>query len=106
MMVMILSDVLRRREIGGWAKASWFIFMIVQPFLGALVYIISQHDHMAERNLERAQTEQRQFDARVKAAAGTDCASGEIEKAEQLLARGTITQAEFGALKTKALAGH
>ena len=59
---------------------------------------------MAERDPQRAQAEARQFDARVRAAGGTDGASQEIEKAEQLLERGTITQAEFGALKTKALA--
>ena len=75
MMVTILSDVFRRRDIGGWAKASWCAFLIVLPFLGALIYIISQHDHMAERSLERAQAAEHQFDARVRAAGGTDGAS-------------------------------
>src|SRR3954451_14676713 len=54
MMVMILADVFRRRDIGGWAKAGWAVFLIVLPFVGALAYLISQHDEMAERQAEAA----------------------------------------------------
>jgi hypothetical protein len=104
MMVVILGDVFRRRDIGGWTKAAWCAFMILLPFLGVLTYLIAQHDGIAQRNLEGAQQAQQQFDAHVRAAAAHDGAAGEIEKAEQLLARGTITQSEFDALKVKALA--
>ena len=109
MMVIILSDVFRRRDIGGWSKAAWTIFLIVAPFLGALIYLIAQHDGMAERRSEDIATANRQFDERVRAAAaaqGADGAAAEIEKAEQLLARGTITAQEFESLKAKALTAH
>jgi hypothetical protein len=111
MMVLLLSDLFRRRDVGGWTKAAWCVFMIVLPFLGVLTYLIAQHDGIAQRNSERAAEVQQEFDARVRAAVtqggghGNGAgAAAEIEKAEQLLARGTISPSEFEALKAHALA--
>jgi Phospholipase_D-nuclease N-terminal/Short C-terminal domain len=104
MMVIILSDVFRRRDISGWAKAAWTVFLIVLPFLGALVYLIAQHDGMADRAADRARGEQARFDSYVRSAAGNGGAASEIDKAKRLLDEGTITRDEFDALKTKALA--
>ena len=108
MMVVILMDVFRRRDIGGWAKAGWVIFLIVLPFIGVLVYLIAEHDGMARRSEEQAREAQQEFDEHVRAVAAQgdgDGVTAEIERAEQLLARGTISQSEFDALKAKALAG-
>jgi hypothetical protein len=105
-LVVILSDLFSRRDIGGWAKAAWVVFMIVLPFLGVLVYLIAQHDGFAQRNMERAQAAQKQFDDRVRAAAGSEGSAAEIEKAAKLRDAGTITSDEFEALKAKALAAH
>src|SRR4026207_1149717 len=66
MMIAILTDVFRRKDIGGFAKAAWVIFMILLPFLGVLVYLIAQHDKMAERNLKQAEAMQQQFDQHVR----------------------------------------
>jgi len=105
-LVSILTDVFRRRDIGGLAKATWCVFLIVLPFVGVLIYLIAQHDGMAERSAEQVAAAQHQFDERVKAAAASDGPAGEIEKAERLLSRGTITQVEFDSLKANALAAH
>src|SRR3954471_23627532 len=94
-LVVILTDVFRRRDIGGFAKAAWVIFMIVLPFIGVLAYLISQHDAMAQRGLEQAQAQQQQFDEHVRAVAAGDGAAGpasEIEKAHRLLEQGAIDQ--------------
>jgi hypothetical protein len=105
MMVVILSDVFRRDDIGGFSKAAWCVFMIVLPFLGVLTYLIAQHDGMSRRAAERADTMNQQFDERVRqASASGDGAARDIEKAAQLRDAGTITQAEFDSLKAKALA--
>jgi len=104
MMVVILTDVFRRRDIGGVAKAAWVVFLIVLPFLGVLVYLIAQHDGMAERNTKQAEAMNRQFDERVREASSNGGAAAEIEKAQQLLSSGAINQTEYDALKTKALA--
>src|SRR3954451_20100849 len=106
MMIAIFTDVFRRRDIGGFAKAAWCFFLIVLPFLGVFIYLISQHDKMAARNMERATAMQQQFDEHVRevATANGAGAADEIAKAKGLLDSGTITQPEFDALKAKALA--
>src|SRR5438045_3859451 len=52
MIIVILTDVFRRRDIGGWAKAAWCVFMIVLPFIGVLTYLITQHEGMADRRVK------------------------------------------------------
>jgi hypothetical protein len=99
------ADIFRRHDLSGWGKAGWLIFTIVLPFLGVFVYLISQSRGMAERNVERAKAERAQFDDYVRQTAGGSGAAGEIEKAKQLLDTGAITQAEFDALKQRALTG-
>jgi hypothetical protein len=105
MMVVILTDVLfRRRDISGWGKAAWTVFLIVLPFLAALIYVIAQHEGMADRAAERAQRQQAELDQYVRSVATNGGAASEIDKAKRLLDTGAITQAEFDALKAKALA--
>jgi hypothetical protein len=106
MLVVILTDVFSRKDIGGWAKAGWTVFMIVLPFVGVLTYLIAQHDGMAQRQAERTQASQRQVDEYVRSVAGHDGAASEIEKAKHLLDSGAISQTEYDALKAKALATH
>ena len=101
MMVLILSDVFRRDDISGWAKAAWVVFMIVLPFLGVLIYLIAHGKGMTE------QVAQASFDDYVRTVAkdgGSAGSAGEIERAKQLLEAGTIDQGEFERLKAKALA--
>jgi predicted PurR-regulated permease PerM len=102
--ITVLVDVFRRRDISGWGKAAWVIFVVILPWIGVLVYLIANHDGMAERRMKEAQASQAQFDEYVRQTAGAGGAAAEIEKAKQLLDSGTITQAEFDAIKEKALA--
>ena len=100
----ILGDVFTRHDIGGGKKVAWIIFVIVVPFLGVFVYLIAESNGMNERALARAQATQQQFDTYVRETASSGGAAAEIDKAKQLLDSGTITQAEFDAIKAKALA--
>jgi hypothetical protein len=102
--ITIMIDVFRRHDISGWAKAAWIIFIVVLPWIGILVYLIANHEGMTERRMQEVQASQAQFDDYVRATAGTGGAASEIEKAKQLLDSGTITQAEFDAIKSRALA--
>ena len=99
--ITVLADVFRRHDIGGWHKAAWIVFVIVIPFLGVLVYLIAQHDGMRERSVKQAESQKQAFDTYVRDAAGGSAA--EIAKGKELLDAGAITQAEFDAIKTKAL---
>jgi hypothetical protein len=105
MMIVILTDIFRRHDIGGWHKALWIVFLIVLPFLGVLIYLIAESKGMAERRDKEVRDAQSQFDSYVQQVAAEGGGSAaEIEKAKALLDSGTITQAEFDALKAKALA--
>ena len=78
--------------------------MIVLPYLGVFVYLIANHDGMADRNIQQMQKQQQATDAYIQSVAGSGGAAAEIEKAKGLLDSGAITQAEFDAIKQKALA--
>jgi hypothetical protein len=104
MMIVILTDVFRRRDIGGWAKAAWCVFLIVLPFLGVLVYLISQHDHMAERQARDVKAQQEAIDSRIREVSAADGPASEIANAKQLLDSGAIDQSEYDQLKRRALA--
>ena len=97
-------DVFRRDDIGGGHKAAWIVFIILIPFLGVLVYLMAQHDGMRERALAQAKAQQAAMDDYVRQTAGGGSAATEIAKAKELLDAGTITQADFDAIKAKAVA--
>ena len=103
LLIVIIGDVFRRRDIGGGKKTIWLIFILFVPFIGVLAYVLTNSDGMAERNMERARAQRAQMDDYVRETAGGGAAV-EIDKAKQLLDSGAITQAEFDAIKAKALA--
>ena len=101
----IIMDIFSRHDIGGGGKTLWIIFVIILPFLGVFVYLIANNEGMTQRAMAKAQAQQSQMDDYIRSTAGgSGGAAAEIDKAKQLLDSGAITQAEFDALKTKALA--
>jgi hypothetical protein len=100
----VIADIFRRHDTSGWGKAAWLIFVIVLPFLGVLIYLIANGDEMGKRDMDQARAAQANMDDYVKSVAGSGGAAAEIEKGKQLLDSGAITQAEFDALKAKAIA--
>jgi hypothetical protein len=99
----VFADIFRRHDLSGWGKAGWLVFTILLPYLGVFVYLIAEHKGMEERNVERVRSQRAQMDEYVRETAGGGSAA-EIERAKKLLDDGTITQAEFDAIKQKALA--
>jgi hypothetical protein len=100
----ILTDLFwRDHQTKGVVKAVWVVFLIVFPYLTALVYLIARGEGMALRAREAAATAKQQTDDYIKQAAGRSPAQ-EIAHAKELLDAGTITRGDFDALKTKALA--
>ena len=100
----VIGDIFRRDDLSGLGKTGWLIFAILLPFLGVFIYLVTQNDGMTQREIDRVQTRRAQYDEQIRSAAGGGGATAEIEKAKQLLDSGAITQAEFDALKQKALA--
>jgi hypothetical protein len=79
------------------------VFLFLLPWLTAVVYLIARGQGMAMRAREAAAAAKQQTDDYIRQAAGRSPAE-EIGHAKQLLDAGTINQAEYDALKTKALA--
>ena len=104
LLITVFGDIFRRHDTGGFSKMLWIIFVIIMPFLGVFIYLISQSKGMAERNMKSMQAAQDQQAAYIQSVAGSGGAADEIDKAKKLLDSGAITQAEFDAIKTKALA--
>jgi hypothetical protein len=101
----VIIDIFSRHDIGGGSKVLWILFVILLPFLGVFVYLIANNDGMTQRTIAKAQAQQQQMDEYVRTTAGTGGgAAAEIDKAKQLLDSGAISQAEFDAIKAKALA--
>jgi Short C-terminal domain/Phospholipase_D-nuclease N-terminal len=102
-LITVFVDIFRRKDVGGGSKALWIIFVIILPYLGVLIYLIANHDGMADRNLAQMQQQKAATDDYIRSVSGGSAA--EIEKAKALLDSGAITQAEYDSLKAKALAG-
>jgi len=101
----IIGDLFRDHKLNGWWKAVWIIFLLFLPFLTALVYLIARGKGMAERSQKEAKQLEAAQAAYIKSVAGGTSGSpaDEIAKAKSLLDAGTITQAEYDAIKAKAL---
>ena len=99
----IVTDLFwRDHKTSGWVKAVWVVFLIVFPWLTALVYLIARGKGMSERAQAAALAAKQDTDAYIREAAGRSPAQ-EIADAKALLDAGTISQAEFDGLKAKAL---
>ena len=98
LLITIFADLFRRHDISGWVKALWIIFVIVLPFLGILIYLITQSHGIAERNVKQAQAEQEQLREIV----GTSSAD-ELVKLDQLKASGSITDDEYQKMRAKVI---
>jgi Short C-terminal domain/Phospholipase_D-nuclease N-terminal len=102
LLITVFADIFRRRDIGGGMKAIWIIFVIIAPYLGVLIYLIAEHNGMADRSTEQMKAMKAQQDDYIKSVAGSSPAD-QVAQAKSLLDSGAITQAEFDALKAKAL---
>ena len=103
MMVQILSDVFRRRDLSGGAKVGWTVFLIVLPFIAALIYLGKHSAGLSDRRYYD-QVKQADFSAHAASVAADGGSAGEIARAKELLDSGAITQVEYEQLKTRALA--
>ena len=104
LLITIFADIFRDHELSGWGKALWGLFIIVIPWLGALVYLIARGRSMNERALAQAQRQDQAFRHYVQdAAASQPSAADEIAKLATLRDQGAISEQEFLHAKAKLL---
>ena len=96
LLITVASDLFRRHDISGWAKAIWVIGWILFPFIFMLAYLIFQGRGMAERSAQQA----RQARDEIRSAIGFSAAD-EIEKLGRLKQAGSISDAEFARLRAR-----
>ena len=104
LLISIVTDIFRDRELGGGAKALWTLFLIVVPWLGALVYLIVRGGSMTERSAKAAEERDSQMRAYVRDAAGTTSTAEELRKLAELRDSGAITPEDYEKAKAKTLA--
>src|SRR5215510_1542707 len=90
LLITVFGDLFRRRDISGWAKAIWVIGLIILPYLGVFVYLITQGAGMADRTRQQVQ----QTREELRQVVGFSVAD-EIEKLGRLKQSGSITDQEF-----------
>ena len=101
----IIGDLFRDKDLSGWWKALWIIFLIIFPFLAALIYLVARGKGMAERQAGEMRQAQAATDQYIKSVASQGGSpADQIASAKSLLDSGAINQQEFDQLKQKALA--
>ena len=99
----VFADIFRSRDMGGFAKTMWLIFVIFLPFLGVFVYLLARGDEMREHAIKDAQAQDAAMRSYVKEAAGTGGPADQIAQLASLRDSGAITEAEFQSGKAKVL---
>jgi putative oligomerization/nucleic acid binding protein/phospholipase D-like protein len=103
-LITILTDLFRDHELSGWLKAVWVIFLVLIPFLTALVYLIARGHGMRDRTI-KAQAEAKQhFDSYVREQAHAGSPAEELHKLNDLREKGALSSEEFDRAKAKLLA--
>jgi putative oligomerization/nucleic acid binding protein/phospholipase D-like protein len=104
LVITVFGDLFRRRDVSGWGKAAWTVFVIVLPLIGSLTYLITQGHAMADRDVQRAAAVKQRTDEHIRSVAAPDYRGlDEIARGKELLDRGAISQEEFEQLKRRVL---
>jgi hypothetical protein len=103
-LIYVFVDIFRSRDLSGWAKALWFLFVLFIPLIGVLVYLIARGGEMHERAVQDAQQQDQAVRSYVQDVAGSASSADQLTKLADLRDRGVITPEEFEREKAKVLA--
>ena len=99
----IILDIFRSKDLGGWGKAGWLIFVCILPFLGVFVYLIARGSKMAQRDVDDAQAADQAARSYIRDVAQESSPADQLAKLADLRERGVISDAEFQQSKAKVL---
>ena len=103
LIIAILGDIFRDRELNGFNKALWTVFLIFLPWLGALMYLIARGNSMNERTRQRVDENEARMRTYVQEAAGTTSVSDQLRELAELRDTNVITPEEYEQGKRKVL---
>src|SRR5215469_11646419 len=102
-LISVFIDIFRSHDLSGWGKALWFLFVLLIPLIGVLVYLIVRGGSMHERSVRDQQKADQEFRSYVQEAASGGTPADQLTKLADLRDRGVITPEEFDREKTKIL---
>lgn len=102
MIMNILGDLFRDRDLQGWAKALWALFIVVVPWLGVLIYILVRGDSMNAREHQRALDHRATMMAYQQSTTAPSI-SQQLQDLTEMRDLGVLTPAEYEQAKAKAL---
>jgi hypothetical protein len=103
-LITIFIDIFRSHDLSGGAKALWFLFVLIIPRIGVLVYLVVRGGSMHERMVRQAKEQDDQLRSYIQQAADPQSPADQLTKLADLHDRGVITDAEFESQKAKILA--
>jgi hypothetical protein len=103
-LIYVFIDIFRSHDLSGWAKALWFLFVLIIPLIGVLVYLIARGGKMQEHAVQEAQQQDQEARSYIQQAAGSPTPADQLSKLADLRDRGVITAQEFEQQKAKILA--
>lgn len=104
LLITVFADLFRRKDVSGWGKAAWTVFVIVLPFLGVFVYLIAEGHAMRDRSAAEQVEAKKSYDNYIRSVATDGQPASQISEAKHLLDDGAITTDEYESIKKKALA--
>ena len=107
LLITIFADIFRNKDLGGFPKALWILFVIITPFLGVLIYLIVNGNSMQERAMQQSASQakmQRDYIQEVSGSGSGGSSADELAKLADLKDKGVLTDEEFAAQKAKLLA--
>jgi hypothetical protein len=102
-LITVFIDIFRSKDLSGWSKALWFIFVLFIPLIGVLVYLIVRGGSMHERSVRDQQQADQEFRSYVQEAASGGTPADQLTKLADLRDRGVISPEEFDREKAKIL---
>jgi hypothetical protein len=90
-----IVDIFARRDLGGWAKAAWFLAVLILPILGTLIYLVSRPAELAYPGQATGQGY-----SGYQGGMGT---ANELETLSRLKTEGALSQEEYEAAKSRIL---
>lgn len=103
LLIRLFADIFRSDDLSGWGKAGWVIFLVVIPWLGALIYLIARGGSMQERTMAEMAARERSTRSNIQDVAGASSTAGELAKLASLHDRGVLTDEEFSSQKSALL---
>src|SRR3954471_16527695 len=69
LIITVFADLFRRRDVSGWAKTGWVVFVLVLPLIGSLTYLITQGRSMADRDVRQTRDAKQEADDYIRSVA-------------------------------------